>query len=81
MLLANPSAATVAADHPDEDVFLGSKQVRQRYGGVSAMWIFRRERDPKSGFPTPLVIHRRKFWRLRDLIAWERKLAAGPNLR
>ncbi len=77
MLIANPSTSTAAAERPDDDVFLNSKQVRHRYGNVSAMWIFRRERDPNSGFPRPIVINRRKFWRLRDLAAWERRLASG----
>ena len=78
MLIPHPSTSTAAdTAHPDADIFLNSKQVRQRYGGVSAMWIFRREHDPNSGFPTPLLINRRKFWRLSDLTDWERRLAAG----
>jgi hypothetical protein len=76
MLNAIASTSPVTSECPD-DVFLNSKQVRQRYGGVSTMWIFRREHDPRSSFPRPIVSNRRKFWRLRDLVAWERRLATG----
>jgi hypothetical protein len=60
---------------PAEDVFRTSADVRRRYG-VSDMWIHRRLTD-RSGFPQPLVINRRRFWKLADLVAWERTQAAG----
>ena len=49
------------------------QKVRARYGDVSAMWVERRLRD-ESGFPKPHYIGRLRFWRLSDLIAWERAL-------
>jgi hypothetical protein len=54
--------------------FLTSRQVRERYGNVSAMWIWRRLNEPDSNFPKPTVIASRRFWRECDLIAWERSL-------
>jgi hypothetical protein len=59
---------------PAEDIFRTSADARRRYG-VSDMWIHRRLADG-SGFPRPLVINRRRFWKLSDLIAWERTYAA-----
>jgi hypothetical protein len=59
---------------PTEERFLTSAQVRRRYGDVSHVWIFRRERDG-SGFPIPLVIGNRKLWRLSDLEEWEATLS------
>jgi predicted DNA-binding transcriptional regulator AlpA len=59
-------------------VFHTSAEVRRRYGGVSDMWISRRLND-NSGFPKPLVINRRRFWRLSELLAWEQKRAAASK--
>src|SRR5262245_26005409 len=56
---------------PADDKFLSAAQVRARYGGVSDMWLSRRLRDD-SGFPSPMVIEGRRFWKLSDLVAWER---------
>ena len=58
-----------------ETYYLGAKQVRRRYGDVSDMWIWRRLKDD-SGFPRPIDISGRRFWKLDELIAWERRRAA-----
>jgi predicted DNA-binding transcriptional regulator AlpA len=52
------------------DRFLSAKQTRERYADASDMWIWRRLHDD-SGFPQPVTIAGRRFWRLSDLIAWE----------
>ena len=54
-----------------EDRFLTTRQVRARYGDASEMWIWRRLQDT-SGFPKPMEICGRRFWKLSDLIVWER---------
>ncbi|MFZ2079401.1 MAG: DNA-binding protein [Xanthobacteraceae bacterium] len=59
----------------EDEKFLSSSQVRQRYGDRSDMWIWRRLKD-KSGFPQPIDICGRRFWKLSDLVAWERKRAS-----
>ncbi len=69
--------ADVKAIEPGADEFKTSAQVKVRYGGVSDMWLYRRLRDD-SGFPHPIIIKRRRFWRLSDLVAWERARAALP---
>ena len=56
------------------DSFLTAKQTRTRYGDVSDMWLWRRLHDD-SGFPRPIVINRRRFWRVSELIRWERSRA------
>jgi hypothetical protein len=62
------------ADSSD-DVYLQTAQLRARYGGVSHMWVERRlAGDPD--FPKPTYISKRRFWRLADLVAWERVNAA-----
>ena len=62
-----PMADETAAD----DVFLPAQRVRGRYG-VSDMSLWRWLHDDEMGFPKPTVINRRRYWRVADLIAWER---------
>jgi predicted DNA-binding transcriptional regulator AlpA len=59
------------------DCFLTSKQTRSRYGDSSDMWLWRLLNDEKSGFPKPLMIRGRRFWRLSDLVAWESTMRNG----
>ncbi len=56
------------------DIFLASRSTRGRYG-ISAMTLYRWQRDHKLGFPHPIVVNGRKLWRLRDLEEWERAKA------
>jgi hypothetical protein len=71
--------ATTAGHTAANDYFATSAQVRARYGGVSDMWIWRRQRDG-SGFPAPMIINKRKFWRVADLVEWERaRVEASRN--
>jgi hypothetical protein len=58
------------------DVYLTARQTRERYGRVSDMWIFRRLKDG-SGFPKPHLIAARRFWKLSELVAWERARASA----
>ena len=64
------------------EYFLTATQVRARYGNCSDMWLWRRLRDG-SGFPPPVLIAARRFWRLTSLIEWERERAVpapqGPH--
>jgi len=70
--MANP------ATDPTHDRFLTGPQVRARYS-VSDMWLYRRLHDD-SGFPKPMVLNRRRFWRLSELVEWERqRVAAQPG--
>jgi predicted DNA-binding transcriptional regulator AlpA len=50
--------------------YLPAGQVRARYG-VSDMSLWRWLHDPKLGFPAPIKIHKRRYWKLADLQAWE----------
>jgi hypothetical protein len=71
MEVAMRSHITMDAD----DTLLPTAKVRSRYGGVSAMWVERRLADDPN-FPKPIYIAKRRFWRLGDLVAWERVKAA-----
>src|SRR3954447_6194300 len=63
-----------------EDVHLPAPQVRRRYGR-SDMWLWRLLQDEKSGFPKPLIIKSRRYWRLADLKRWELWHASKQGLR
>ena len=54
----------------DQQTYLPAGQVRARYG-VSDMSLWRWLRDKKLGFPHPLRINGRRFWKLAELEAWE----------
>lgn len=56
-------------------VYLNSGQVRARYGGRSDMGLWRWLHNDELGFPQPLRINGRRFWREADLDAWERSRA------
>jgi predicted DNA-binding transcriptional regulator AlpA len=57
------------------DRYLNSKQVRHRYGDVSDMWLWRRLRDDPN-FPKPMEVAGRRFWKLAELVRWERERAS-----
>ncbi len=59
----------------DDDALLNSAQVKARCGNVSDMCIWRWLRDERVGFPQPIQINRRNYWRLGDLRAWQAKHA------
>lgn len=59
----------MSADDPN--ALVPTSQLRARYGGVSHMWVERRLKDDPD-FPRPLYIAKRRFWRVAELIAWER---------
>jgi len=53
-----------------QTTYLPAGAVRARYG-VSDMSIWRWLQDEALGFPAPIRINRRRFWKLTELEAWE----------
>lgn len=66
---------TIPADGPD--TLYPAAVVKRRYGDVSHMWLERRLKNDAE-FPRPTYIAGRRYWRLGELIEWERKCAARP---
>lgn len=58
------------------DFYLTARQVRNRYGGCSNMALWRWLQDDTMQFPRPLVINRRRLWKIADLEHFEEKQAA-----
>lgn len=54
-----------------------SATVREICGGISDMSLWRWLKDPDLGFPRPVVISRRRYWREADVSAWIGQRAAA----
>ncbi len=59
--------------------YITSRKIQDRFG-ISAMTLWRWERDKKLGFPTSTNINRRKYYDLAEIEVWERARAATSNL-
>ena len=60
--------------------FLTAPQVRQRFGGITNMTLWRWARDARVGFPHPVVINGRRYYRESEIEAFEaRKVAETPT--
>lgn len=51
--------------------YLTARQVREHFGGISEMSLWRWENDPKLAFPKPIKINRLRYWKAADLSAFE----------
>jgi predicted DNA-binding transcriptional regulator AlpA len=58
------------------EVMLPARQVWTRYG-VSDRTIDRWLARADLGFPKPVEINRRRYWKLADIEAWERSRASS----
>jgi predicted DNA-binding transcriptional regulator AlpA len=61
---------------PTGGPFLPSKKVWERYG-MTDRTLDRWVADPAMGFPQPLLINKRRYFSEAELVAWERRRAAG----
>ena len=61
-------------DHTDA-VWLTAPQVARRYN-ISSMALWRWLHDPELEFPHPVRIRMRNYWRIEEIVAWERLGAA-----
>lgn len=66
----------VEAPIAPDDVYVSAKKVRQRYGDISDMGLWRWLHDPEMNFPQPEYFGRRRYWKLSWLERWERERAA-----
>jgi len=56
--------------------YITRKRLRERYGDISEMTLWRWEHDKKLGLPDALGINPRKYYDLDAIEAWERRRAA-----
>jgi hypothetical protein len=60
----------------DDGSLVPSRKVQRRYDIVDRTldrWVL----NPTLGFPQPVIINRRRYWRVGELAAWERSRAKG----
>lgn len=62
------------------DRLIGANDVRARLGGISDMTLWRWLDSPEVGFPRPIYVRRRRFWRESDLAAWVAAQATGARV-
>lgn len=60
-----------AATPPEGAVYITTQQLRDRYGGMSHMWLERKVRDDPD-FPRPTYIGRLRFFKIDEVEAYER---------
>jgi len=58
--------------------FLTATQVRQRFGGISDMTLWRWMHDERVGFPRPTVINRRRYFRESDIAEFQSRATESP---
>ena len=63
-----------------EPRYLTANQVRARFGGIGDMTLWRWLKDEQLGFPRPLVINRRRFFRLDQIEAFEQRTATTSSV-
>lgn len=51
-------------------------EVRDLFGGVSDMTLWRWENDPEMGFPKAIRINRRRYWRAAEIASFVARQAA-----
>jgi hypothetical protein len=54
------------------DALLPARRTMQRYQ-IADRTLDRWLADPKLNFPKPVVVNRRRYFRVRDLMIWERE--------
>jgi len=55
------------------NAYLTAPQVRERYN-ISDMSLHRWLHNADLNFPQPMIVNRRRYFRLDELVSWERGL-------
>jgi predicted DNA-binding transcriptional regulator AlpA len=66
-----------------ETSLISARTVRAELGGISDMTLWRWLNRSDLGFPQPVVIARRRYWRRVDIETWKQNLkpASEPPFR
>jgi hypothetical protein len=67
---------TINPERADTGTLLPAKKVQQRYD-VSDRTIDRWLASKTLGFPQPVLINKRRYWRISELVVWERSHVRG----
>jgi hypothetical protein len=58
------------------NTLLTARQVREQFGNVSDMALWRWLQDENLNFPKPIIINKRRYWRAGDTDAFIARQAA-----
>ena len=67
------------APDPQPDWLIGANALKTRHGGISDSTLVRRLKDPSLHFPQPILIGRLRYWRVSELLDWERAQLRRPG--
>jgi hypothetical protein len=68
---ANPRQRDGCTPPAEDETLLTTAQTRAQVGGVSAMCLWRWERDPRVAFPPPdIIINGRNYWFRGTIRRW-----------
>ena len=70
------AAVSQAVYEAVKDRRITSASVYVLCGGISQMTLWRWMQDPQLGFPEPIYIGRRRYWRESEILEW---LDAQPS--
>ena len=74
------TACRLAESNARSEHLVPARRVRDRYS-ICAMTLHRWLRKPGLNFPDPIIVNRRRYWRLADLVAWEEAQAGCHGQR
>lgn len=57
-------------------VLINSKTVRDAFGGISSMTLWRYLNDNDLDFPKPTIIRNRRYWSAESIEAFKERMAA-----
>jgi len=60
-----------------ETALIPARTVRAELGGISDMTLWRWLHRPELGFPQPIFIARRRYWRRADIETWKQSLTSA----
>ncbi len=70
----------VALSEFDSDRRVTLPEIADRYKR-SLRTMYRWLNDPEIAFPQPVTIRKHHYFRMRDIVAWEQKRAAGLGIQ
>ena len=66
----------MTTSHTEPGGYLAAKRVQERYD-ITDRTLDRWLNNPEMGFPRPMVVNGRRYFRETELVAWERKRATA----
>lgn len=56
--------------NPKIEKLIPASRVKEMFGGISDMTLWRWLNEAEIGFPQPIRINGRRYWRIQELLSW-----------